>query len=85
MSVEQAIHERLEQLQRVSAGHQAMHQELTTLRRMVGTRSRVRLVEPKTLMPGQIAPRVKESVLKTELERKKTHKQGWSTSGDDES
>ena len=54
MSVEQAIHERLEQLQRVSAGHQAMHQELTTLRRMVDTRSRVRLMEPKTLMPDQI-------------------------------
>ena len=48
MSVEQAIHEPLEQLQRVSAGHQAMHQELTTLRSMVDTRSRVRLVEPKT-------------------------------------
>ena len=30
MSVEQAIHELQEQLQRVSAGHQAMHQELST-------------------------------------------------------
>ena len=29
MSVEQAVHELQEQLQRVSAGHQAMHQELT--------------------------------------------------------
>ena len=53
MSVEKAIHELQEQLQRVSAGHQAMHQELTALRSMVDTRSRVRLVEPKTLMPDQ--------------------------------
>ena len=53
MSVEQAIHDLQEQLQRVSAGHQAMHQELTTLRSMVDTRSRVRLVEPKTLMPDR--------------------------------
>ena len=48
MSVEQAIHELQEQMQRVSAGHQAMRQELTTLRSMVDTRSRIRLVEPKT-------------------------------------
>ena len=53
MSVEPAIHELQEQLQRDSAGHQAMHQELTTLRSMVDTRSRVRLVEPKTLMPDR--------------------------------
>ena len=53
MSVEQAIHELQEQLQRISAGHQAMHQELTTLRSMVDTRSRVWLVEPKTLMPDR--------------------------------
>ena len=53
MSVEQAIQELQEQLQRVSAGHQAMHQELTTLRSMVDTRSRVRLVEPETLMPDR--------------------------------
>ena len=53
MSVEQAIHELQEQLQRVSAGHQAMHQEFTTLRSMVDTRSRVRWVEPKTLMPDR--------------------------------
>ena len=61
MSVEQAhqrlgiaegvINELQEQLQRVSAGHQAMHQELSTPRSQVDTRSRVRLVEPKTLMP----------------------------------
>ena len=30
-----------------------MHQELSTLLSMVDTRSRVRLVEPKTLMPDQ--------------------------------
>ena len=42
MSAEQANHELQEQLQRVFAGHQAMHQELTTLRSMVDTRSRVR-------------------------------------------
>ena len=53
MSVEQAIHQLQEQLQRGSAGHQAMHQELTALRSMVDTRSRVRLVEPKTLMPDR--------------------------------
>ena len=55
MSVEQAtegvIHELQEQLQRVSAGHKAMHQELTALRSVVDTRSRVPLVEPKTVMP----------------------------------
>ena len=51
MSVEQAIHELQEQPQRVSAGHQAIHQELSALRSMVDTRSRIRLVEPKTLMP----------------------------------
>ena len=50
MYVEQAIHELQEQLQRVSADHQAMHQELTTLRSMVDTRSFVWLVEPKTLV-----------------------------------
>ena len=49
--MELAIHELQEQIERVSAGHQAMHQELTTLHSMVETRSRVRLVEPKTLMP----------------------------------
>ena len=41
MSVEQAIHELQEQLRRVSAGLHATHQELTTLRSMVDTRSRV--------------------------------------------
>ena len=63
MSVEQAhqrleitegvIHEVQEQLQRVSAGHQAMHQESSALRSQANTRSRVRLVEPKTLMPDR--------------------------------
>ena len=37
----------------VSAGHQAMHQELSALRSTVDTRSRIRLVEPKTLMPDR--------------------------------
>ena len=37
MFVEQANHELQEQLQRVSAGRQAMHQEFATLRRMVDT------------------------------------------------
>ena len=37
MSVEQAIHELQERLQRVSAGHQAKHPELTTLRSVVDT------------------------------------------------
>ena len=63
MSVEQAhqrlgiaegvIHELQEQLQRVSAGHQAMHQELNALRSQADTSPRVRLVEPKTLMPDR--------------------------------
>ena len=63
MSVEQAhqrlgiaqgvMHELQEQLQRVSAGHQAMHQELSAFRSQADTRSRVRLVEPKTLMPDR--------------------------------
>ena len=53
MSFEQAIHEQQEQLQRVSAGHQAFHQELATLRSMVDRRSRVRLVEPKASMPDR--------------------------------
>ena len=53
MAVEQAIHELQEQLQRVSAGHQAMHQERAAFRSVVDTRSRVRLEEPKTLMPDR--------------------------------
>ena len=61
MSVEQAhqllgiaegvIHELQEQLQRVSAGHQAMHPELSALCSQADTRSRIGQVEPKTLMP----------------------------------
>ena len=75
MSVEQAyqrvriaqgvIHELQEQLQRVSARHQAahealqsfqqmIHQELSTLRSQIDTRSRTRLVEPKSLMPERL-------------------------------
>ena len=51
MFVEQAIHELQEQLLRVTACRKALHQELASLRSLVDTRSRVRLVEPKTLMP----------------------------------
>ena len=61
MSVEQAhqrlgiaegvIHELQEQQQRVSAGHQAIHQEVSALRSQADTRSRVRLA--KTLMPDR--------------------------------
>ena len=54
---EGVIHELQEQLQRVSAGHQAahealqsIHQELGTLRSLIDTRSRNRLGEPKSLM-----------------------------------
>ena len=48
---EGVIHEVQEQLQRVSAGQQAMHQELSFIRSQIDTRSRIRLVEPKSLMP----------------------------------
>ena len=55
---EGVIHELQEQLQRVSAGHQAMHQELlNAFRSQADTRSRVRLVEPKNLMPDQFGKR----------------------------
>ena len=47
------IHELQEQLQRVSAGHQATHQLLSILRSKVDTRSSVRLVVSKTLMPDR--------------------------------
>ena len=50
---EGVIHELQEQLQRVSAGHQAVYQEFCALRSQADTRSRVRLVEPKTLMPDR--------------------------------
>ena len=70
MSVDQA-HQRLgiaegviqdlqEQLQRVTAGHQAAHEALQTIhqetnlrRNQMEVRSRVRLVEPKSLMPDR--------------------------------
>ena len=70
MSVDQA-HQRLgiaegviqglqEQLQRVTAGHQAalealqtIHQEMNLLRNQMEVTSRVRLVEPKSLMPDR--------------------------------
>ena len=50
------IHELREQLQRVEAAHEALqsiHQEMSTLRSQIDTRSRVRLVEPKSLMPDR--------------------------------
>ena len=54
---EGVIHELQEQLQRVSAGHQAahealqsIHQEMSILRGQMDTRSRIWLVEPKSLM-----------------------------------
>ena len=57
---EGVIHELQEQLQRGSAGHQAahealqaIHQEMSTLRSQIDTRSRIRLVEPKSLMPDR--------------------------------
>ena len=55
---EGAIRELPDQLQRVAAGHQAahealqtIHQEMNHLRGQIETRSRIRLVEPKSLMP----------------------------------
>ena len=50
---EGVIHELQEQLQRVSARHQATNQQLSILRSKVDTRSRVRLVVSKTLMPDR--------------------------------
>ena len=50
------IHELREQLQRVEAAHEALqsiHQEMSTLRSQIDTRSRIRLVEPKSLMPDR--------------------------------
>ena len=51
MSVEQASHKLQEQLQRVSAGHQAMHQELTTLLgKKNGARWRSGIVQSSTIL-----------------------------------
>ena len=58
---EGVMHELHEQLQRVSAGtsvqlHEALqsiHQELSVLRGQIDARSRIRLVEPKSLMPDR--------------------------------
>ena len=57
---EGVIHELQEQLQRVTAGHQAahealqtIHQEMSLIRSQIDTRSRVRLVEQKSLMPDR--------------------------------
>ena len=70
MSAEQA-HQRLgvaegvtrelqDQMQRVSAGHQAVHeaiqtihQEMSLLRSQTDTRSRIRLAEPQSLVPDR--------------------------------
>ena len=61
---EGVIHELQEQVQRVSAGHQAahealqsIHQETRNLSSQIDTRSRVRLVEPKSLMPDRFGKR----------------------------
>ena len=58
---EGVIHELQEQLHRVTAGHQAahealqtIHQEMSLIRCQIDTRSRVRLVEPKSLMPDRL-------------------------------
>ena len=57
---EGVIRELQKQLQRGSAGHQAahealqaIHQEMSTHRSQIDTRSRIRLVEPKSLMPDR--------------------------------
>ena len=57
---EGVIRESQDQLQRVSAGHQAahealqsIHQEMNFLRGQIETRSPIRLVEPKSLMPDR--------------------------------
>ena len=54
-------HELQEQLQRASAGHQAahealqtIHQEMSLLRSHIEMKSRIRLVEPKSLMPDRL-------------------------------
>ena len=53
------IRELQDQLQRVSAGHQAahelqsIHQEMNLLRSQTETRSRIPLVEPRSLMPDR--------------------------------
>ena len=58
---ERVIREVQDQLQRVSAGHQAahealqsIHQEMNLLRGQIETRSRILLVEPKSLMPDRL-------------------------------
>ena len=57
---EGVIRELQDQLQRVSAGHQSthealqtIHQEMSLLRSQIDTRSRTRLVEPKSLKPDR--------------------------------
>ena len=64
---EGVIRELQDQLQRVSAGHQAahealqsVHQEMNLLRGQIETRSRIRLVEPKRTSSGRRPARVGE-------------------------
>ena len=61
---EGVIREEQDRLQRVADGHQAthealqtIHQEVNLLRSQIETRSRIRLVEPKSLMPDRFGKR----------------------------
>ena len=65
---EGVIRELQDQLQRVSARHQAAHealqsiqQEMNLLRGQIETRSRIRLVEPKSLMPNWLGKKTDPS------------------------
>ena len=65
---EGVIREPQDQLQRVSAGHQAahealpsIHQEMNPLRGQIETRSRIRLVELKSLMPHRFGKKTSPS------------------------
>ena len=58
--LEESFEKLQDQLQRVSAGHQAahealqtIHQEMSLLRSQLDTRARIQLVEPKSLMPDR--------------------------------
>ena len=65
---EGVIPELQDQLQRVAAGHQAAHealqtthQEMNLLRSQIERRSRIRLVEPKSLMPDRFSKKTSPS------------------------
>ena len=65
---ERVIRELQDQLQRVASGHQAAHealqtthQEMNLLRRQIETRSRIQLVEPKSLMPDRLGKKTDPS------------------------